>query len=193
LQRTTGRLPAPAEWDGFVGPAASPARHRAVPKEGKIMPGVATRADTPAEPAYFRPDKWTALGRGIRGRCPVCGQGKIFAGYLTRVDKCAVCEAPIGALKADDAPPYFVILLSGHLLVPWVFVVERHVQPPMWLHMVVWLPLFTLTSILLLRPVKGAVVGWMLALGITGQESSPMPSPPLVPPLAPAPGATRDA
>jgi len=117
-------------------------------------------------PASF----WQAVGRGARNRCPVCGEGRVFRGYLAVVPECAVCHAPLGRLRADDAPPYFTIFLVGHLLVPPVLWVERAWMPPMWVHMVLWLPLFALASMVLLRPVKGAVVGWMMRLGFTGAE-----------------------
>ena len=123
----------------------------------------------PALP-YTPPESaWTALSRGARGRCPICGEGRLFSGYLKVVD-CTACGAPLGRLRADDAPPYFTIFITGHLLVPPVLWVEKAYQPEMWLHMVVWLPLFTLACILLLRPVKGATVGWMVKLGFTGSE-----------------------
>ena len=108
---------------------------------------------------------WLALKRGFRNRGPLCGEGRIFNGYLTVVPECAHCGAPLGRLRADDAPPYFTILLVGHLVVPWVLLVERRWMPPMWLHMAVWLPLFTVLCILVLRPIKGATVGWMARLG----------------------------
>jgi uncharacterized protein (DUF983 family) len=110
------------------------------------------------------PDLRLAVMRGLRNRCPNCGKGRVFAGYLAVVSECRVCHAPLGELRADDAPPYFTIFLVGHLLVPLVFWTERAYQPPMWLHMVVWLPLVALLSLLILRPVKGAVVGWLFRL-----------------------------
>jgi uncharacterized protein (DUF983 family) len=124
----------------------------------------------PALP-YTPPDSfWTAVSRGVRNRCPSCGEGRIFAGYLKVVGACSHCGAPLGRLRADDAPPYFTIFLTGHILVPPVLWIERAWQPPMWLHMALWLPLFTAACILLLRPVKGATVGWMMKLGFTGVE-----------------------
>ena len=113
---------------------------------------------------------WTALGRGLRCRCPVCGQGRLFRGYLTLAPACEACGTAFGHLRADDAPPYFTIFLVGHLLVPGVFWVEKAYEPPMWVHMALWLPFFTVVSMLLLRPVKGAVVAWMLRLGLTGED-----------------------
>ncbi len=123
----------------------------------------------PALP-YTPPPFWTALARGARNKCPVCGEGEVFAGFLKVVPECRVCHAPLGRLRADDAPPYFTIFIAGHLLVPVVLWVEKAYQPPMWLHMVVWLPLFTIVCTLLLRPIKGATVGWMVRLGFTGEE-----------------------
>jgi uncharacterized protein (DUF983 family) len=114
----------------------------------------------------------TMIWRGLRNRCPYCGQGKVFRGYLKVVEACSACGAPLGRLRADDAPPYFTIFLVGHLVVPGVFMIERAYQPPMWLHMVVWLPLFTVLSMLVLRPVKGAVVGWMFGLGMADEAPS---------------------
>ncbi len=108
---------------------------------------------------------WTVIGRGMRNRCPVCGEGKVFNGYLRVVDECEVCHAPLGSLRADDLPPYITIFVAGHILFPPVLWVEKAWMPPMWLHMAVWLPAFTIACILLLRPIKGAVVGWMTRLG----------------------------
>lgn len=114
----------------------------------------------------------TAVGRGLRNLCPFCGQGRVFAGYLRVVEECPNCHAPLGRMRADDAPPYVTIFLVGHLLLPGVLWVERAHTPPMWLHMAVWLPLFTVLCILLLRPVKGGVVGWMSTLGLL-EEAPP--------------------
>ncbi|WP_424811219.1 DUF983 domain-containing protein [Roseococcus sp. YIM B11640] len=124
---------------------------------------------SPASP-YVIPPLKTALWRGVRNRCPICGEGKVFKGFLRVVDECENCHAPLGKLRADDAPPYFTIFIVGHLLVPPVFWVERHFEPPMWLHMVVWLPLFAVATTLLLRPIKGATVGLMCRLGFNGAD-----------------------
>jgi uncharacterized protein (DUF983 family) len=115
------------------------------------------------------PSFLTALGRGVCNRCPVCGEGKVFQGFLRVVPECSACGAPLGLLRADDAPPYVVIFLVGHLLFPGVFWVERTYEPPMWLHMVIWLPLFAVLCTLLLRPAKGAVVGYMARMGFLDQ------------------------
>ena len=129
----------------------------------------------PAIPYVPPTSFWQAVGRGARNRCPVCGQGRVFQGYLKVVPECEVCHAPLGRLRADDAPPYFTIFIAGHLLVPPVLWIEKAYQPAMWIHMALWLPLFTIACILLLRPVKGATVGWMTRLGFTGDEHGGAP------------------
>jgi uncharacterized protein (DUF983 family) len=140
-------------------------------------------------PTHPLPPLGLAVRRGLMNRCPVCGEGKVFAGYLAVVPQCAACGVPLGRLRADDAPPYFTIFLVGHLLVPGVLWVEKTWMPPMWLHMAVWLPLFTVLCMLMLRPIKGAVVGWMVTLGFTGDEHGPdsyAPDRAAAPGLAPA-------
>lgn len=133
--------------------------------------------DAPAEP-IIHPPVGVALARGALGRCPACGQGRLFNGYLRLVDECSHCHAPLGRIRADDAPPYFTIFLAGHVLVPGVFLVERIWHPEMWVHMALWLPGFAIVSTLLLRPVKGMVVAWMMRLGLTGDEQgAPVPLP----------------
>jgi len=124
----------------------------------------------PASPPPRPPSIASALRRGAAKSCPVCGQGRVFAGYLRPVEACSSCGTRLAALRADDAPPHAVIFLAGHLLLPPILWVERAHQPPMWLHMALWLPLMTLACLMLLRPVKGAVIGLMLRLGITGAE-----------------------
>ena len=135
-------------------------------------PESAALAAPPATPIFAPPPMWPALRRGLGNRCPFCGEGKVFAGYLAIVPECSHCHAPLGLLRADDAPPYFTIFLAGHLLVPGVLWVESAYRPPMWLHMVVWLPLFAIVCTLLLRPIKGAVVGWMSRLGFVAAEQA---------------------
>ncbi|MBP0492729.1 DUF983 domain-containing protein [Roseomonas sp. SG15] len=126
-----------------------------------------------------------AIGRGITNRCPNCGEGPVFQGFLRVVPECRVCQAPLGTLRADDAPPYIVIFLTGHLLLPPIFWIERAYEPAMWLQMAVWLPLFAVICTLLLRPVKGGVVGWMWKLGFAS-PASPVDDAP------PANGPSRD-
>jgi uncharacterized protein (DUF983 family) len=112
----------------------------------------------------------TAIRRGLRRRCPSCGQGHAFAGYLKPADHCGRCGTELGHIRADDFPPYLTIFLVGHIVVPLLLMVEQAYHWPMERHMVVW-PLLTLVLALAILPfLKGAVLGLMWSLGMTGRE-----------------------
>lgn len=108
----------------------------------------------------------TAIMRGLRNRCPACGLGHVFQGFLKVRSECPHCGAPLGRVRADDVPPYFTILIVGHVVVPLMLLVERQWSPPLWLHAAIFLPLTLFLCLVLLRPVKGATVGLMLRLGM---------------------------
>ncbi len=112
------------------------------------------------------PTLLTALGRGALGRCPACGQTHAFSGYLKVVPVCLACGAPLGVVRADDAPPYFTLLIAGHLIIPLLFWVDHTYEPPIWLMSAIFLPLTLVLCLVLLRPVKGATLGLMLKLGM---------------------------
>lgn len=126
-----------------------------------------------APPDWPLPPLRAALARGAANRCPCCGRGALFCGFLRPVERCLACAAPIGRIRADDAPPYVTIFLVGHLVVPLILAVERAFAPPLWAMAALFLPVALGLALLLLRPVKGATVGLMLALGITGREHGP--------------------
>ena len=120
----------------------------------------------PAEAAWAVPELSVALGRGVRCLCPACGKASAFNGYLSVVPECPACAAPLGRFRADDAPPYFTVLIVGHLTVPLMFWIDSAYQPSLWLEAAIWLPAIALLTVGLLRPVKGAVLGWMMRLGL---------------------------
>lgn len=106
------------------------------------------------------------MRRGFLNRCPACGETRLFEGWLRVAPDCRSCLAPLGQIRADDAPPYFVIVIVGHIVVPLMLLLEQNRQPPLWLYAAVFLPLTLGLSVALLRPVKGATVGLMLKLGL---------------------------
>lgn len=118
------------------------------------------------------PTLFAALARGATNRCPACGHPRLFRSWLGVEMACPACSAPLGEIRADDAPPYFVILITGHIVVPLMFMLEQARQPPLWVHAAIFLPLTLALALVLLRPVKGATVGLMLKLGLlrTGQD-----------------------
>jgi uncharacterized protein (DUF983 family) len=113
----------------------------------------------------------TALLRGLRCRCPACGETQLFAGYLRVRRECEACGAPLGLARADDAPPYFTIVAVGHLVVPSMLMAERVWQPSLWVAGTVWGSLALGLTLALLRPIKGATVGLMLKLGLVKSEA----------------------
>jgi len=121
---------------------------------------------TPAVPAWPVPPMPTAIGRGIIGCCPACGQTRCFSGYLRVVPYCVACSAPLGSLRADDLPPYLTIFIVGHVIIGLMMWVESAYRPDFWVQAALWLPFSLLLTLALLRPVKGGVLGLMLKLGM---------------------------
>ena len=113
-----------------------------------------------------------AIGRGLLGRCPACGKSHLFNGFLRVVATCTNCDAPLGLARADDAPPYFTILLTGHIIVPLMFMVDRMNDPPIWVMSAIFLPLTFCLALGLLRPIKGGTVGLMLTLNMLKNDAS---------------------
>ena len=107
---------------------------------------------------------WQALWRGWRQRCPSCGAGALFRSYLKVWDACPSCGEELHHHRADDAPPYFTILIVGHVVVGGVLCLERAASPPSWVHAVIWLPLTLACTLYLLPRVKGALIGLQWAL-----------------------------
>jgi uncharacterized protein (DUF983 family) len=121
---------------------------------------------TPPNP-WPMPSLATAVGRGLRGRCPGCGKTRIFTGFLKVAPVCQECGAPLGLARADDAPPYFTILIVGHIIIPLLFIVERSTdQLSLWIMSAIFLPLTLALSLGLIQPIKGGTVGLMLNLNM---------------------------
>jgi uncharacterized protein (DUF983 family) len=120
----------------------------------------------------------TAVRRGFVGRCPNCGEGRLFRAYLKVVDTCPVCGEDLHYQRADDAPPYITMLVVGHIVVAGVVAAEEAwPHSSLWLGAIVWIWLTFVLSLLLLPRVKGALVGYQWALRMHGfggpEEDSP--------------------
>lgn len=109
-----------------------------------------------------------AVLRGLRGRCPACGEGRTFGKFLKVNDHCPACGEELHHQRADDMPPYVVMFITGHVIVYLLLVVERAYQPELWVHMALWIPAVIILSLVLLTPVKGALVGLQWGLGMHG-------------------------
>ena len=95
---------------------------------------------------------------GVTGRCPRCGGGKLFDGFLELAPCCEACGLDYGFADAGDGPAVIVTLLAGFIVVGAALVVEVKYEPPMWLHLAIFLPLTLVVCLGLLRPLKGVLV-----------------------------------
>ena len=95
---------------------------------------------------------------GVTGRCPRCGGGKMFDGFLELAPRCEACGLDYGFADAGDGPAVIVTLLAGFIVVGTALVVEVKYEPPMWLHLAIFLPLTLVVCLGMLRPLKGILV-----------------------------------
>lgn len=117
-------------------------------------------------------DSATALRRGFLGRCPNCGQGKLFRAFLKVADNCPACGEELHHHRADDAPAYFNIVIVGHIVVPLTLAVESAFAPEYWIHLALWIPLTLGLSFGLMQPIKGAIVAWQWAHRMHGFDTA---------------------
>ncbi len=109
-----------------------------------------------------------AIGRGFLMKCPNCGIGALFTSYLKVAPACSSCGEELHHHRADDAPPYFTILVVGHVIVPLVLAVEMTFHPDLWVHAALWLPTTIIVAMSALPLIKGALVGHQWALYMHG-------------------------
>lgn len=100
----------------------------------------------------------SVLSTGTLGRCPRCGRGPLFAGYLALAPRCSACGLDFAFADSADGPAVFVIFAVGAVVVIAAFYVEFAFAPPYWLHLALWIPLILVLSLGLLRPLKGLFV-----------------------------------
>ena len=100
----------------------------------------------------------TAAVRALLGRCPCCGQGKLFASYLKQVEHCAICGESFGQIRADDAAPWLTIIIVGHIFLPLAFLVNMAALMPEGAVVLFWASLFALLSLLVLPRAKGLFI-----------------------------------
>lgn len=95
---------------------------------------------------------------GLRCRCPACGKGKLFGGFLSVVPRCSHCDQDLSAHEEGDGPAVFIILVMGAIVVGLALWTEINHQPPLWLHAVLWAPLILVGSLAMLRPFKATII-----------------------------------
>jgi uncharacterized protein (DUF983 family) len=96
--------------------------------------------------------------RGLAGRCPRCGKGKLFDGFLALRPHCEACGLDYSFVDSADGPAFFVMFFAGFIVAGSALAVEVLYAPPYWVHAVLWTPLILLTTLAPLRPMKGLLI-----------------------------------
>ena len=95
---------------------------------------------------------------GLLGRCPRCGKGRLFQGFLALRPRCEHCGLDFSFADSADAPAFFVMFLSGFIVAGSALAVEILYSPPYWVHALLWGPLILITTLVPLRPIKGLLI-----------------------------------
>jgi uncharacterized protein (DUF983 family) len=98
------------------------------------------------------------IAAGLKGRCPRCGEGRLFAGFLRVDERCANCRLDYSFADAGDGPAVFVILIIGFIVVGLALWMEVSLNPPLWVHFLLWIPLTLILSLASLRLIKGVLL-----------------------------------
>lgn len=131
-------------------------------------------------PVFPAPRPWKkAMWRGFGKQCPCCGERRLFSGYLTVKPSCTACGTDLSQQRADDAPPYFTIVIVGHIIVPGLLLTEKLWHPVLWLQLSFWLVATLALTLWLLPKVKGAVIGMQWAFRMHGFDDTGQPDPAL--------------
>ena len=107
------------------------------------------------------------LKRGITRSCPACGEGPLFCGYLAVLPNCLVCDNDNEQYPSDDFAPYVTIFLVLHIVTPLFIYSDRTWIMSIWLEAAIWLPAFVAIMLAVLPFVKGGVIGFAWAFGVT--------------------------
>lgn len=95
---------------------------------------------------------------GLRGRCPRCGEGALFDGLLSVKSRCSVCGLDNAFADAGDGPAVFGIMIIGFLVVGLALWLEVNHSPALWVHLLLWIPLSTVLTLVFLRLAKGVLI-----------------------------------
>lgn len=108
------------------------------------------------EDPYFAPV--SPVSAGVRSKCPRCGRGSLFSGFLNIKDKCSTCNLDFSFAEAGDGPAIFIILIVGFIVGGGAMGVEMAYHPDYWVHAVLWLPLVLILPLMLMRPFKAVLI-----------------------------------
>lgn len=103
------------------------------------------------------------IADGLKGRCPDCGSGSLFSGFLKYAPHCAACGKDFKSEDAGDGPAVFVIFIAGFFIVPLALVFQLALDAPVWVTMIIWAPIILISTILMLRPLRGIMLTLQLS------------------------------
>jgi uncharacterized protein (DUF983 family) len=95
---------------------------------------------------------------GLLCRCPRCGEGKLFKGYLKLAPSCSACGLDLAFADSGDGPAIFVIFLVAPLIIALAMIVGAVFNPPPYVHLFLWIPATLVLSLALLPPFKATMV-----------------------------------
>lgn len=117
-----------------------------------------------------------AFARGLRGRCPSCGESKMFPRLLKPIEHCRVCGQDWTAQQADDFPAYVAIIVTGHILAPIIIFMISKTGFSMWTNLAIIISLALILITALLQPAKGAIIALQWWMGLNGFEKPARPA-----------------
>ncbi len=122
-------------------------------------------------PDYYA--RVSPLSAGLRCKCPRCGQGPLFSGFLTVAARCSRCNLDLGKADSGDGPAVFMIFILGAAVVPLALWVESAFSPPLWMHAILWTLVILGGALAMLRPMKGVMIAYQFDLKASegGKES----------------------
>ena len=100
----------------------------------------------------------SAVSSGLSGRCPRCGAGGLFRGFLTLKPACDACGLDYSFADSGDGPAFFITSIVGFVVAGGALLLELAYEPPFWVHALVWPPVIVLLCLALLRPAKGLMI-----------------------------------
>lgn len=108
--------------------------------------------------AYQPGNEPSPVAAGLRGRCPRCGEGQMFDGFLALQKTCDHCDLDYDFADSADGPAVFIMFIVGFVVVGLAMWVEFTFMPPIWLHLVMWFSLTIALALVLARPLKGVMI-----------------------------------
>jgi uncharacterized protein (DUF983 family) len=98
------------------------------------------------------------IAAGLACRCPNCGEGALFDGFLKVTPRCEACGFNLQSADSGDGPAVFIVLIVGMIVCFCALMTEVAIRPPIWVHLLLWLPLTAILTLVLMRPFKGVML-----------------------------------